>query len=177
VQDRIRASGAMRRADLADTDRSTGELLAVPVAGDALEGARQAVAPGDVLVARLRPELGNVVVADQPAVGSPEWIVLRPERMSHWLLHALRTPTWRASLPVTAGQTRPRTTPDAVLDSAIAWPGEEIAQLVDAASSRVMTERARLRERLLQIQDAVDRFAAGDLDAEGLRREITAISG
>ncbi len=174
-EDRIRPSGAVRRADLADTDRSIGELLAVPADGAALAGQRQPIVPGDVLVARLRPGLGNVVVAGEAAVGSPEWIVLHPERLSHWLLHTLRTPTWRAGLPVTAGQTRPRTTAETVLDSAVAWPGEEVAQAIDALSSRLFAERARLRHQLQRLQDAVDRFAAGELDADGLRREITAI--
>jgi hypothetical protein len=173
--ERVRPTGPVLRADLADTDRTTGELLAVPTDGSELQGARQPLSAGDVLVARLRPALGNVVVADRPAVGSPEWIVLRPERWSHWLMHALRTPTWRDGLPVTDGQTRPRTTVEAVLDSAVAWPGDEIAQAVHELSADLLRERARLRAQLGELQIAIDRFAAGEIDAEGLMEAVGAI--
>jgi hypothetical protein len=171
-----RAEAPQWVADLADADRSTGELLPRPVAADPVGAARVALHPGDVVVARMRPNLGNVALVPPgpPGAGSPEWIVLSPEAgVGPWLLHALRTPTWRGSLPVATGQTRPRTHADAVVASAVAWPGEALAEKVGALSSRWMAERAELRDRLLALQAAVDAFAAGEIDRGGLAERVS----
>lgn len=168
--------------DLADADRATGETRGTLVRGAEISGPRARMAPDDVLVARLRPELGNVALARSPEaavgalVGSPEWIVLRPRRHGHFLLHALRTPTWRAGLPVTGGQTRPRTSPEHVVAAGVPWPGEELASRIDSLSAELHEERARLRTRLDGVQAAVDRFASGELDAAGLAAEIDRLS-
>jgi SAM-dependent methyltransferase len=174
---RVRPSGPVSRADLADADRTTGELHAVRVDGDALLGPRLDVRPGDVLVSRLRPELGNVAVALEPAVGSPEWVVLRGAAFPHWLLHTLRTPTWRAALPATGGQTRPRATPGDVLDAGVAWPGDDVVAAVDGLSRHLFAERAALGEQLAALQHAVDRFAAGEITAGQLRDAVGALVG
>lgn len=172
---RERAVDPVWVADLADADRSTGEVL--PVAASP-GGPRYRIDPGDVLVAQLRPNLGNVALApdvDGACGGSPEWIVLEPARVGAFLTHALRTPTWRASLPVAHGQTRPRIGPDAVLASAIRWPGDAVAERIHAVSSRVHAERRRLRAVLVDVQGAVDRFAAGEIDEAELGAEIDAL--
>lgn len=168
--------------ELAHVDKATGEVSgAANVAGADVAGARAAIEPGDLLISRLRPELGNVAMARRPArangplVGSPEWIVLRPERLPHFTLHALRTPAWRAALPVTAGQTRPRTTPGAVLDSDVPWPGEALAARIDALARDLHARRALLRDRLDALQAALDAFAAGDLDEAGLAERLEAL--
>lgn len=163
----------VRCADLADADRTTGEVR--PRTVPAIEGARVRIEAGDVLVARLRPNLGNVAVAPEPLLGSPEWIVLAPRRHRHWLLHALRAPAWRASLPVTGGQTRPRTSAGAVLASKVPWPGDALAGRIDALSARLLAERAALRDRLDRLQAAVDGFAAGDLDEEALEVAVAEV--
>jgi protein-L-isoaspartate O-methyltransferase len=164
-------------ADLAHADRVTGELHpeARPAGPGAEPSARQRLAPGDVVVAQLRPNLGNVAAvppADGGVVGSPEWIALEPMRHGGWLLHALRTPAWRGALPIPHGQTRPRVSPEAVLDSPVPWPDEALAARVDALSVRLRDERRLLRERLVALQGAVDRFAAEELDEEGLEAEV-----
>lgn len=170
-----RAGGDVDAVDLADADRTTGEVhpRTVPAAG--LLGARVRIAAGDLLVAQLRPNLGNVAVASCTAVGSPEWIVLAPVRCGHYVLHALRTPTWRAALPLSSGQTRPRTSGEQVLCTAVPWPGDALAARIDALSSGLFAERARLRLRLLAVQDAVDRFAAGTLDVDALAGAVDRI--
>lgn len=168
--------------DLADTDKATGEVSRVqPLPGARIRGLRPAVRPGDLLVARLRPELGNVAIARRPAgvvgelVGSPEWIVLEARDLPHFTLHALRTPSWRDALPVTGGQTRPRTSPEAVLSTRVPWPGEPVARRIDQLSQSLHTQRAALRDRLDALQDLVDRFAAGELDADELNRRVAAL--
>jgi len=162
-------------ADLADAARSTGEVAPRSVAGEAVGGARVRLQTDDVLVARLRPGLGNVALApptDGSLIGSPEWIVLRPCGRPGWLLLALRSPTWRATLPVTGGQTRPRTTREAVLDSKIAWPGSAVADRAGALAERLHTERRALGDRLAALQAAVDAFAAGVLDRDALDASV-----
>jgi hypothetical protein len=164
-------------ADLADADRATGELLPREPVGDE-RSARIRLVPGDVVVARLRPNLGNVArvpPGEDLVVGSPEWVPLEPVAHGGWLLHALRTPTWRGSLPIASGQTRPRTTPQDVLASTVPWPGEALAARVDALSSRLLSERARLRAEVEALQRAVDAFAAGEVDEEGLRAALDAL--
>jgi methylase of polypeptide subunit release factors len=165
-----RPAGECVVIDLADADKSTGEVVAARVGPAA---SRTTFAAGDVLVAKLRPELGNVAIASDPTAsgrplaGSGEWCALRSPK-GHYLLHALRTPAWRASLPTTAGQTRPRIHARDVLASEVAWPGDALAERIASLSSRIHAERAALRVKLDALQAAVDGFAAGDLDGDGL---------
>jgi protein-L-isoaspartate O-methyltransferase len=168
-------------ADLADADRATGELHPRLMEGARVRGARARIEPGDVLVARLRPELGNVALATAPPehrgplVGSTEWVVLEVPRFRNWVLHAMRSPAWRAQLPVAGGQTRPRTSAAAVLASRVPFPGEALAERVDQLSAALLAERAVLRAQLASLQAAVDGFAAGQLDAAALAAAVAAI--
>ncbi|MCA9489194.1 MAG: N-6 DNA methylase [Myxococcales bacterium] len=173
---RERIRGATALAELADVDGDVGDLS--PRATEVVE-ARPRIVSGDVVVARLRPELGNVALhhADTPCAGSPEWIVLTPEDHPHWLLHALRSPTWRAALPVTQGQTRPRTTAAAVLDSHVRHPGAACAEAVDRLSEGLRRARREATRTLETLQTAVDRHQAGELDDEGLLAVVRALSG
>lgn len=161
--------------ELGDADRTTGEVRARRVRTVDLPAHKAVLAEGDVLVARMRPELGNVAIAAGAALGSAEWIQVRAPRLRHFLLHALRTPTWREQLAVTGGQTRPRTSLRAVRSSVVPWPGDAAAARVDALSERILTERAALRTRLDALQALLDRFAAGEIDAEALDRAVEAL--
>ena len=171
--------GAVWTADLSDGDRRTGELRPRRVQAEDITGPRQLLEPGDILVGRLRPELGNVVSVPRAltgtVVGTPEWIAVRGHRYTGWLLHALRTPAWRESLPHTTGQTRPRTTLEAVRGTSLPWPGDALASRVDALSTRIRSVRAREEARLLALQRAVDDWSAGDLDDEGFARLLDAL--
>lgn len=176
--DRRRApKGPVGSVELADADKETGEVRVRVVEG--LKGQRAVLHDGDVLVARMRPSLGNVAVVyrpddlDGPLLGSPEWIVLKAKEVPHFLLHALRSPAWRGALPVTGGQTRPRTSAAAVLASAIPWPGAETAARVDALSRKLMAERAALGARLESLQRWVDDFSAGNCTAADLDDALT----
>ncbi|MEQ1567516.1 MAG: hypothetical protein ABMA64_17880, partial [Myxococcota bacterium] len=172
LRPRVAADGA-RVADLADVD-SGGELVPRPTGDE--RSTRVALHPGDVVVSRLRPNLGNVArVPPGPAVvGSPEWIALEPLRHPGWLLHVLRSPTWRASLPVASGQTRPRTTPEAVRDAPVPFPGPTLAERVDALSARWLDARRAAGEQLEALQRAVDAFAASG-SAEALAAAVDAL--
>ena len=110
-------------------------------------------------------------------VGSPEWIPLTADSGAHWLLHVLRSPTWRDSLPVTRGQTRPRTHAEGVLDSPVPWPSDDVVDQVDQLSRRIHAERAALGDQLDRLQALVDAFAAGEIDEVGLAAAVAALSG
>ncbi len=162
--------------DLANADRSTGE--AHPRRGAVTDVAsRRTLQPGDVLVARLRPNLGNVARAPEVPgrlVGSPEWVALRASHPG-WLLHALRTPAFRQALPSTGGQTRPRVSADGILQARVPRPAADLVARVDALSGALFAARQALREQLDALQAAVDAFTAGEIDEAGLRRALEEI--
>ena len=174
-----RAQKPSALADLADADRSTGELHPLPAAGPS--DGRQRLAPGDVVVSRMRPNLGNVAIVPEREgiAGSPEWIALAGASHPHLLLHLLRAPAWRDRLPVPSGQTRPRISAEDVLDSAVRWPAErsDLADAVDSLSRRLFEARRAAREALLALQGAVDRYAAQEIDEDELMSILSAIEG
>ncbi len=155
-RERGAGTGAMTRLDLGDVDPRTGEARPIP---DTDLSGRQVLQPGDVLVSRLRPERGNVTVVPDggPAVGSPEWVALEVVDAPRWVWLVARSPAWRAQLPVAAGQTRPRTTAEAVLDTRVPWP-EGLVVRVDDLAARLLADRAELGRRLEALQGAVHAF-------------------
>jgi protein-L-isoaspartate O-methyltransferase len=174
VDSRSEPARATLQADLADTDRQTGELLPRDGSG---RGRRAVLEGGQVLVARMRPALGNVSLVPDgvEAQGSPEWIRLRPEHHPHYAFHALKSPAWRAQLPPTTGQTRPRTDADTVLATGVPLPPEPVLDRIEALSSRLLETRRVLRERLVALQDAVDAFVAGELSEAELDSRLAAL--
>lgn len=176
--ERAPSSGMVQRLDLGDVDPHTGEAL--PTITHDLSG-RRAMRPGDVLVSRLRPERGNVTVApptDRPLVGSPEWIVLDVPRVPHWVWLVLRTEAWRAQLPVPAGQTRPRTSAEAVLQTRVPWRDDAggtvpaaLVDRVDDLAADLLARRAALSRQLRDLQDAVESYVE-DRDSHALSARI-----
>lgn len=150
--------------DLADVDRGTGEVR--PRTADNC-GRRARLRANQVLFARMRPALGNVVLVPPhlEAVGSPEWIRLETTT-PHYLLRALRSPTWREQLPPTTGQTRPRTDAETVLATRIPRPPQAELEVMETLGARLFAERARLGERLRELEAAVHRFVAHPDDEE-----------
>ncbi len=174
-KERAPTDGPVRRLDLGDVDPSTGE--ARPVA-DVDLGGRRRLHAGDVLVSRLRPERGNVTVvpADEgaePTVGSPEWVVLEVPEGPHWVWLVTRTEAWRRQLPVAAGQTRPRTTADAVLETRLPWP-EGLVQRADAVAARLLAERAALARELEALQNATATYVE-DRDEQALAAALAVL--
>jgi protein-L-isoaspartate O-methyltransferase len=169
--------------ELADTDKTTGEAVTPQVVtGRSIIGTKASFAEGEILVSKLRPELGNVAIARRPAggteplVGSTEWVSLRATRWPHYLLHAMRTPAWRAQLSMTGGQTRPRTSGDAVLASQVPWPGEPTVEKIDALARRLHDQRAALRERMLALQRLLDAYASGEISAQALDEGVLTLA-
>lgn len=166
-----RFEGATSLLELSDTDPRTGEALPRHVR---TSGRHQPLCADEVLVARMRPERGNVTIAPEDGHGSPEWIRLQSEH-PYTLFHQLRSPTWRAGLPPTTGQTRPRTDADAVLASPIRPLGDEATEAIEDLSRRLHHERRRLRRAMEHLQLLVDAQQAGDLEEAALMTELGAL--
>jgi hypothetical protein len=170
VSERGRAAAGV---DLGDVDGLSGEL----VPREVVRTRRlPLVRPGDVVFSRLRPELGIVGIHGGAAVvsGSAEWIVLRPAAHARWLRHALRTPVFRRDLPLT-GQTRPRTTLEAVRSAWVPAPRPEVRAAVDEASAALAAWHRIARAGLEALQAAVDAHAAGAIDDDALLERTRAV--
>lgn len=163
-----RFEGTTELLELSDTDPRTGEALPRHVH---THGRHQVVRAHEVLVARMRPERGNITVAPEDGHGSPEWIRLETEH-PHALFHMLRTPAWRDGLPPTTGQTRPRTDAAAVLASALRPLGAQATEQVEALSSTLHQQRRELRRALEQLQHLIDAHQAGELEEAALVAEL-----
>lgn len=177
------AQGPVTVLDFADTDRATGEVTGTRVAaGGSTSG--QPLVPGDVLFGRMRPALGNAVVAgrardDLPAAleGSAEWIPLVPDAQPEFLLLALRSPFARERLATTSGQTRPRVGADDVLGLELPDPGPAARAALDRLCARAKAERRAWRARLDAAEALYAAFGRGEIDAEALRAAVEALDG
>ncbi|MFT6143215.1 MAG: protein-L-isoaspartate O-methyltransferase [Myxococcota bacterium] len=175
------ATSTVCRLDLSEPNRPLGEVVRLPrVHAGSLKGVRLSFLAGTVLVSRLRPTQSNVTVVPvlvngESCVGSPEWLPLQTES-PRVLFHLLRTPAWRDGLPVGTGQTRPRVHVDAVLNSPIRWPSNTTVVALEQASQQLADARSYLAGQLLTLQDAVDAFAAGDMDDEALMSVVSSLS-
>ena len=162
--------------ELADVDKQTGEVLAPrSVPPGAIKGSKAVLEAGDVLFSRLRPELNTVAVvpeADEPLLGSTEWVALRGVEHPHALARLLRTPSFLASLPDTGGQTRPRLSAETVGEQRLRIPEEPVMAQLDGLARRLVEARARLRERLLALEALTAAYADGQLDDRALQARL-----
>ena len=160
--------------DLADVHADTGEILRAKTAeGRAVVGVKTKLSSDDILVSRLRPDLGTVGLAPQstlPLCGSTEWILVRPKELRYFLWSALRSSGWREQLPQTRGQTRPRITASDVANSSVPWPGQPLAAALDRTLNSLVHERQRLGAALLALHNAIDQFSRGEIDEAELER-------
>ena len=165
--------------ELADLDRATGELgLLRQREGREIPQHKLSLQPQDVLVSRLRPELGAVgVVAHDaltPLAGSTEWIALRGLRLPWFVAHALRTEAWRRSLGPTEGQVRPRVRQEQVLDSRVPWPGDARAERVDRVLQALHEQRRALLHHVRALEVALADWSAGETSLEALDTALQA---
>lgn len=155
--------------DLADVDKSTGEVTrARQRAGATLRGQKVALPEGSVAVARMRPALNNVAIITRPdpalpstLVGSAEWVPLMPEAHPHFALLAARSSFTRTQLSQTGGQTRPRTSPQAIAAAEIPLPTEATRARLDRALHAAHTQRLAARQRLDRIAQAYEDWGSG----------------
>ncbi len=162
VRQRWQGRGPARLLELNDVAGG----VARPRDGQIARRGRWRLATGDVVFPRLRPAHAACgVVLEQAVAGSPEWVVLRFVRGPRWAVHAMETPSFRASLPSTAGQTHPRITARGLLDTPIPWADETLVDRVDRLSERLHARRQSAELGIAAVQQAVDVWASsGDDD-------------
>lgn len=154
----------------ADVDKRTGEVVSRS------EGvAIQAIAAGDLLVGKMRPELNNVALAREAAGGTGEWLRLRPKAHPHFVLIAARSSFARAQLRATRGQTRPRVTPEAILALELPDPGPVARARIDRIVAEAHAVRSAARARLDTVADLYERYGRGELDGDALLAGLDAI--
>lgn len=169
--------------DLADVDKSTGEVSGARARpGSEFSGHKVSFDEGDLLVARMRPELNNVVLATRPSpelppalCGSSEWVRLKPVGRPHFALLAARSTFARAQLRATNGQTRPRIQAADLPDIELPDPGPALRTELDRLLSEAYTVRMAARRRLDAIVALYEAFGRGELDAAGLQGALAAL--
>ena len=169
--------------DLADVDKQTGEIshARVRTAHD-FKGSKTPFVEGDLLFARIRPSLNNVVIAQRPhpdlpkeMCGSSEWVRLQPERQRYFALVAARSQFIRDQLKSTAGQTRPRIKADDLPDLYVPDPGSDNRDAIDRIVGAAFDARLRARKKLDAVARLYEQFGRGDIDEVALSSALLQI--
>jgi len=169
--------------DLADINKHTGEVsVAHARSGADIRGTKAWLEPGDLLVARMRPALNNVALlhppldsVTTPIVGSTEWVSLVPHSRPAFALVAARSEFVRRQLADTGGQTRPRTTAEAIAAAQVPLPPDDLQQQLNRVVKDALDVRLAARLRLDAAQAAYAEWGRGELDNDGLRAALDAL--
>jgi hypothetical protein len=169
--------------DLADVDKQTGEVASARAhIGAEFKGSKTPFDEGDLLFARIRPSLNNVVIARRPhpdlprdLAGSSEWIRLQPEHDAHFALVAARSTFVRDQLTSTGGQTRPRIKADDLPGIFVPDPGPDNRRAMDRIVEQAMAARLVARRQLHQVAALYEAFGHGDLDERALAAGLAAL--
>ena len=162
--------------DLADVDKATGEVSGARARpGAEFSGPKVGFNEGDLLIARMRPELNNVVLAQRPdpalpkeMCGSSEWVRLVPVAHPRFALLAARSSFARAQLHATNGQTRPRIQAADLPEIELPDPGIGLRRQLDQLLGEAYEVRLQARRRLDAITALYEAFGRGEIDAAGL---------
>ncbi|MGB0638550.1 MAG: N-6 DNA methylase [Myxococcota bacterium] len=170
--------------DLADVDKRTGEVSGARLrAGTDFNGSKTPFAEGDLLFARMRPSLNNVVIAQRPhpdlpteMCGSSEWVRLAPIHDRHFALIAARSSFVRNQLKSTGGQTRPRIKADDLPDLLIPDPGLENRNTIDRIVENAMNVRLNARRQLDAVAALYEQYGRGEIDERALSIALSKLS-
>jgi len=171
-------TGATRytEVDLADVDKQTGEVSDARVRqASEFKGSKTPFVEGELLFARIRPSLNNVVIAQRPhpdlpvtMCGSSEWIRLQPEHELHFALVAARSCFVRDQLKSTGGQTRPRIKADDLPSLYVPDPGIDNRKTMDRIVAAALEVRLRARNQLDAVASLYEQFGRGEMDEKSL---------
>ncbi len=169
--------------DLADVDKQTGEVSAARSReGKDFKGSKTPFEVGELLFARIRPSLNNVVIAAKPhpdlpdsLCGSSEWVRLKPEFERHFALVAARSSFVRDQLGSTGGQTRPRIKADDLPDLFVPDPGASNRTAIDRIVGRALLARQEARRQLDGVAALYEAFGRGDIDEDILAKGLRAL--
>ena len=153
-----------------------------PLPIDELKGSKTPFDEGDLLFARIRPSLNNVVVAAKPhpdlpdtLCGSSEWIRLKPEHDRHFALVAARSSFVRNQLKSTGGQTRPRIKAEDLAPLYVPDPGPKIRAEMDRIVGDALAVRRRARQQLSDVAALYEAFGRGDIDEQIFAKGLAAL--
>ena len=166
--------------DLADVDKQTGEISSARLRrGRDFKGSKTPFSEGDLLFARIRPSLNNVVMAQRPhpdlpdrMAGSSEWIRLQPAAHEYFALVAARSSFVRDQLQGTGGQTRPRIKAEDLPGLFIPDPGPENRSRMNAIVRRAMELRLQARQNMDAVVSMYESFGRGELTAAELEAAL-----
>jgi SAM-dependent methyltransferase len=169
--------------DLADVDKSTGEVIgARATPGSAIKGAKSVFSEGDVVIAKLRPNLNNAALVRRPdprlpreLVGSSEWIRLVAPIHPRFALVAARSTFVRAQIASTDGQTRPRIRPADLDEVVVPDPGETARAEIDRIVGAAFDARWHARQTLVRVSELYEAFGKGELSEAALLAALRAI--
>jgi len=169
--------------DLADVDKQTGEVSGARVCGGgSFKGSKTPFKVGELLFARIRPSLNNVVIVQRPhpdlpedMCGSSEWIRLQPERQAHFALVAARSQFVRDQLKSTGGQTRPRIKAEDLPGLFVPDPGVDNRQKMDRIVATAFEARLAARRRLDAVAALYEQFGLGEIDEAALAAALDEI--
>ncbi|MEL6341983.1 MAG: N-6 DNA methylase [Myxococcota bacterium] len=177
---------ALTEIDLADVDRSTGEVRdARALRGEDFKGVKAEFEEGDVLFSRLRPNLNKVAIAARPdpsipprLVGSTEWVRLQPRDPAerYLLLLAARSSFVRAQLTATSGQTHPRVRSTELPNLAVPDPGDA-RLLLDAVLRRAHEARLQARRQMDAAAALYEAYGRGEIEEADLIEALQALLG
>ena len=173
----------LTEVDLADVDKHTGEVSTARVRkGADFRGSKTGFSEGDLLFARIRPNLNNVVIvsrpqADLPAAmcGSSEWVRLAPTSHPYFALVAARSCFVRTQLASTGGQTRPRIKAGDLETVKVPHPGDEAAALIDGLVGQAHKKRLEARRVIDAVSDLYARYGRGEIGLDELVSALRAL--
>lgn len=163
--------------DLKDIDKQTGEVTGARTRiGAEFKGSKAVFSEGDILFARIRPNLNNVVLVTRPRLdlpgkmcGSSEWVRLEPAEKPHFTLIAVRSCFVRNQLRSTEGQTRPRIRANELDDVEIPEPSDPVRGEIDDLVRSALEVRWHARQVLEQVSAAYEAFGRGELSDDELK--------
>lgn len=181
---RCRPDEPLTEVDLADIDKNTGEVTSARTReGVSVRGTKAELFRGDLVIARMRPSLNNVALVNLPSndlperiFGSSEWVRLVPRSHPYFVLTAARSDFVRTRLADTGGQTRPRTTVDAIATAPVPLPPTGCVELIDRIVGDAHRARAQARRRMDQASAAYGAWGRGELDDAELHAQLVAIA-
>jgi SAM-dependent methyltransferase len=169
--------------DLADVDKQTGEVSGGRIRGGGeFKGSKTPFLAGELLFARIRPSLNNVVIAEHPhpdlpdsMCGSSEWIRLQPAHQAHFALVAARSQFVRDQLKSTGGQTRPRIKAEDLPGLLVPDPGVDNRRRIDRIVAAAFEVRLAARHQLDAVAALYEQFGLGEIDEPSLAAALDEI--
>lgn len=143
---------------LEDIEANTGILGEPSTSASNSKSTKAAFRRGDILFAKLRPNLRKVVIAPYDGLCTTELLVLRAsdEKTAWYLWSILRSDSFVSEvMPLVSGASLPRVPPKELMRVGIPWPDEEARERVAMRAEALHSAQVGAR-RLLRILNQSD---------------------